>query len=225
MVTSRTLKLCAILAIALTCGIMMSRLSDGLFAGRRAGFTTETGRVSVLVARKNIDRGTSMREPRDWFTLRDLGPGDVAKNAIEAYQALKEKYLNRSLRRGDYVRPEDLSDSLEAIWLLPGGFRSVDLHLLADDIAGGLRCIDPWCSVVGERVEIIVCSKIGAQDHAPGQLQFEDVLVLDAKQPGETAQDRPETPFLLVTVALPDEDAGYFEQDLPGARIQIIRSR
>jgi Flp pilus assembly protein CpaB len=201
-------------------------LSYRLFASHHEEPAPAPGRLTALIARKNVDKGTFMQDPQKWFDSKQVAPGEVPENAIAISEALKGKYLNRSLRKCDYVTPDDLCDSADAIcqWQLPEGYRAVVLRISDDDVPGVLRLVNPWTSITGDIVDILVAANHGSKHCRPCQARFEHVLVLDAKQGNETRQGTPGAPFVLLTVALSEEDAGYFEQESKAMRIEIRRS-
>ena len=223
MSTSRVLILCLILAAVLVCGIVAGRLNHGLFANHKEP-AAESTRLAALIARKNVNMGTFMKEPKEWFNSKEVAAGEVPTNAIAVFEAVKGKYLNRSLRKGDYVTPDDLSEGAGMMWELPEGYRAVVLRVSDDDVPGVLAFVNPWTSIIGEIVDIFVALNHGSKDCRPCQARFEHVLVLDGKQGSETTKGTKQTPFVLLTVALSEEDADFFDQEFRDMRIEFRRS-
>src|SRR5262249_22094983 len=146
-----------------------------LIAERGEAAPADQPKVGVLVAKKNLDMGTFVKNPQDLFEEKLFAKGDEPKNAVVAFEVLKVKYLKRSLRAGDHVTPDDLTDNGNGInWQLPEGHRAIGIRVNTEGIAGG------WASLPGSRVDIISTVRRSSDDDSFSQVLLSDVLVLAA---------------------------------------------
>ncbi len=151
--------------------------------------------------------GTYFIDPQKYFTVKEFEPGDEPKNAVSHYELLKDKYIKRSVPRGDHVTPEDLVERARLTWPwpFPEYHRAIGLRVYADDLPGGLQCLASWSSFVGSRVNLF--ARATKDDGTSIELQFEDVLVLAADRIGDKSVDVNSRPLALVTFSLTSEDA------------------
>jgi len=70
----------------------------------------EQTRVKILVAKKNLDFGTAIKNPLDLFEFKVFNEEDAPKGGLGDPAPLKGKYLKRALRMDDWVTLADLTD-------------------------------------------------------------------------------------------------------------------
>ena len=131
------------------------------------------GLNGVLVAKKNLDSGAPLKRPEDMFEIRGYREGNQPPNAVANLDQLKDKFLKRNLRRGDFVRPEDLTDQVISL-NLPDGQRALGIRVNNNSIAGG------WAALPGSRVDLLWTSKKGNEDETSTKMLMENVLVMAA---------------------------------------------
>jgi pilus assembly protein CpaB len=191
-----------LMGVAIACGLGASYMTSRLLAERGDGPPPEVPKVVVLVAKKNLDMGAFVKSPNDLFVEKQFARGDEPKNAVVAYDVLKNKYLKRSLRKEDWITPDDLADSIGGInWQLPEGHRAIGIRVSTEGIAGG------WASLPGSRVDIISTIRRGNDDDSFSQVLLEDVLVLAADGANTRNEQGTAMPASVLTLALNAEDA------------------
>src|SRR5271165_5201061 len=94
-----------LMVVAITCGLGASYMTSRLLAERQP---EETEKVTILVAKKNLDMGLVIKKVDDFFEEKKFVRGDEPKNAIVDPKDLLTRQLKRSLRTGDFVTGEDL---------------------------------------------------------------------------------------------------------------------
>jgi pilus assembly protein CpaB len=190
-----------LMGVAIVCGLGASYMTSRLLA-ERGEAPAEQKKVNVLVAKKNVDMGIFLKSPQDVFIEKQFTLGDEPKNAVVTLDVLKNKYLKRSLRKDDWITPDDLADSGNGInWQLPEGLRAIGLRVSTEGIAGG------WASLPGSRVDVISTIRGGNNDDSFSQVLLEDVLILAADGANKTNESGNAMPASVVTMALPTEDA------------------
>jgi pilus assembly protein CpaB len=191
-----------LMVVAIVCGLGASYMTSRLLAERGEAQAPEVKKVNVLVAKKNLDMGILVKNPQDLFIEKQFTLGDEPKNAVVSLELLKAKYLKRSLRKDDWINPDDLADSVGGInWQLPEGHRAIGIRVSTEGIAGG------WASLPGSRVDIISTVRRGGDDDTFSQVLLEDVLVLAADGWNKTNDQGGAMPASVVTLALSAEDA------------------
>src|ERR1700738_5165754 len=94
-----------LMVVAVTCGLGASYMTSRLLAERQP---EETDKVPILVAKKNLDMGVTVKRVEDLFEIKNFVKGDEPKNAIAEPKDLLARVLKRSLRTGDFVTGDDL---------------------------------------------------------------------------------------------------------------------
>jgi len=191
-----------LMVVAIVCGLGASYMTSRLLAERGEAPPAEQPKVVVLVAKKNLDMGMFVKSPQDVFVEKQFTKGDEPKNAVVNLDVLKAKYLKRSLRKDDWVTPDDLADGVGGInWQLPDGLRAIGIRVNSEGIAGG------WASLPGSRVDVISTVRRGSDDDSFAQVLLEDVLVLAADGANKTRDDQGAMNASVVVVALTQADA------------------
>jgi pilus assembly protein CpaB len=187
-----------LMIVAVSCGLGASYMTSRLLAERG----DDTVKVPVLVAKKNLNMGDTIKIPEEMFIEKLFTSGEEPRSAIVDPAKLKNQVLKRSLRPGDFVTPDDLLDDKGggiAYWL-PKGHQAVGIRVSQDTIAGG------FASLPHSRVNIISTQRRGGDKDTKAILLLENVLVLAA----DTQTQRDDTgramPANVVTVALKPED-------------------
>jgi pilus assembly protein CpaB len=188
-----------LMIVAVTCGLGASYMTSRLLAERG----TDEEKVTILVARKNLNMGDVIKTPDDMFVEKQVSKGDEPRLAIVEVEKLKGRQLKRSLRPGDFITPEDLIDDKNSAgisFILPQGHQAVGIRVNSETIAGG------FASLPHSRVNIISTRRGSDDKSTKATLLLENVLVLAA----DTQTQRDETgramPANVVTVALKPED-------------------
>jgi pilus assembly protein CpaB len=189
-----------LLVVAVGCGLGASYMTSKLLA-ERANATEEEEKVNVLVAKKIIETGATLKNPTELFEEKPFIRGTEPKSAIVNLDDLKGKVLKHSLREGDYVSSNDLMSDKESYmaWMLPPGHRAIGLRVNIESIAGG------FASLPLSRVDIISTVRRGDDKSSYSQVLLQNVLVLAADQAVER-ESKQAMPATTVTVALKPEE-------------------
>jgi Flp pilus assembly protein CpaB len=99
---------------ALACGLGATYTARCLLAERFA--PEEREKVIVLVAKKNLDIGTTIEEPKDMFAEKTVFKDEEPKAALRNYEDLKGLVLRDQLHEGDFATTD---------MTLPTGYRAV----------------------------------------------------------------------------------------------------
>ena len=187
-----------LMVVAVTCGLVASYMTSRLLADRGR----ESTKVAVLVAKKTISQGDLLKIPEELFEERWFAQGDEPKLAITKAELLKGRVLNRSLRAGDFITPEDLVDSSGngVMYNLPVGHNAIGIRVNSESIAGG------FASLPNSRVNIISTVRRGNDRDSYCKILIENVLVLAADQMTRVQENGQAMPASVVTVALKPED-------------------
>lgn len=192
-----------LMVVAVVCGLGASYMTSRLLAERDDHAEPEIPKVTLLVAKKNLDMHVPLRtKPEDYFVEKQFVKDDAPKDGFtkDDMAKLKNKWMKRALRKGDAVTPEDLMDNPRGLATLAPGMRAVGIRVRVEDIAGG------FASLPGSHVDIIWTVREGGTGQTVAKLLLEDVIVLAAD-----TSDRPgeQTAMVasVVTVALSPEDA------------------
>jgi pilus assembly protein CpaB len=191
-----------LMAVAITCGLGASYMTSRLLAERAT--EEQQPQVKILVAKKNMDMGGTIKVPQEVFEEKSFIQGEEPKGAILVHQhdQLKGRVLKRSLRAGDFVTNDDLLDHSQAgiSAVLPAGHRAVGLRVNIADIAGG------FASLPHSRVDIITTVRRGGDKDSFSKVLLENVLVLACDQNQFRSENNQAMPGSVVTVALSPED-------------------
>src|SRR5689334_12611440 len=125
-----------LMVVAVTCGLGASYMTSRLLAERQVD---DSEKVDVLVAKKHLDMGLTIKKVDDVFELKKFVKGDEPRNAIIEVKDLQNRVLKRPLRAGDFVTGEDLlSDKDGGLSpLLPEGYQAIGIRVNIQDIAAG----------------------------------------------------------------------------------------
>jgi pilus assembly protein CpaB len=192
-----------LMAVAVVCGLGASYMTSQLLAQRDEGPAEApvVEKVTLLVAKKNIDMHTALRKkPDDFFQEKTFVKDDAPKDALtpEDMPKLKDKYLKRGLRKGDHVLADDLMDNNFGLTALPNGMRAVGIRVNVESIAGG------FASLPGSHVDVMWTTRRGSDSETFSKVLLEDVIVLAADT--NTRNEGGAMVASTVTVALHPDD-------------------
>jgi len=188
-----------LMVVAITCGLGASYMTSRLLAERQSNTDVKT--VEVLVAKKALDTGLSVKNVDDLFEFKKYPEGEEPKNAIAVADQLKNRILKHSLRVGDFVTAEDLVDfdQQKMSYILPAGHLAMGIRVTMESNAAG------FASLPHSRVDIISTVRRGDDKSSYAQVLLENVLVLAADQQTGTTEQKA-MPASVVTVALKPAD-------------------
>lgn len=189
-----------LMVVAISCGLGASYMTSRLLADRNR----DVEKISILVARKNLNMGDTLKAPENLFEEKQFSKGEEPKQAILDVTQLKGRVLKRSLRAGDFVTAEDLFDDKSGLGLygnLPQGHVAVGIRVNPESIAGG------FASLPGSRVNVIWTVRRGSDKESFSKILLENILVLAADQSTIRNEQGQAMPANVVTVALKHEDS------------------
>jgi pilus assembly protein CpaB len=182
---------------AIVCGLGASYMTSRLLAERGQD---EITKVTVLVAKKQLDMSMQIKKPEDCLELKEFTQGEEPKNALTELDKVKDKFLKHSLRKGDFVTAEDLWDNPLNLDV-PAGMRAIGVRVNLADIAGG------FASLPGSKVDIISTIRRPSDEDSNASILLQNVLVLAADAVKDRTEGSTALPATVVTVAVTPEDA------------------
>jgi pilus assembly protein CpaB len=194
-------KTLVLMGVAIACGLGASYMTSRLLAERN---TEEEPKVTVLVAKKNLNMGETIRVPEDLFQEKRFTRGEEPPGAIEKYDDLKNRILRTPRRTGDTVSQEDLISDLDSTQMsvfLPVGHRAVGVRVNVETGAFGFACAPL------SRVDVIGTFRRGDDKGTFSRVLLENVLVLAADDKTKRDDNGKPMPSQVVTLALKPEEA------------------
>src|SRR5262245_61399832 len=94
-----------LMVLAVACGLGASFMTSKLLAERQ---DTQEEKVTILVAKKNLDMGLVIKNPDDCFQEKKVGKDDAPKNAIVDPEKVKEE--TQKLKGRQLKLPRKLGD-------------------------------------------------------------------------------------------------------------------
>src|SRR6266581_3629902 len=125
-------KTLVLMGVAIACGLGASYMTSRLLAERQSD---DEPKVSVLVAKKNLNMGDTIKLPEELFQEKKFVKGDEPPGAIDSAETLKNRVLKRPLRAGDHVTPEDLiGDKWDGgmAFIVPDGYKAIGVRVNAE---------------------------------------------------------------------------------------------
>jgi pilus assembly protein CpaB len=191
-----------LMGVAITCGLGASYMTSRLLAERHS--SDEAEKVVVLVAKKNMNMGDTIKVPDDVFIQKAYTRGEEPANAIVDSEQLKGRVLKRPLRANDFVTSDDLLGDKDGDFLnvkLPSGYRAVGVRVNVESSAYG------FASLPHSRVDVISTVRRSDDKTTYSQVLLENVLVLAADDRTQRDESGKPMPSQVVTLALTPEQA------------------
>lgn len=194
-------KTLVLMGVAIACGLGASYMTSRLLAERTSD---DEPKVSVLVAKKNLNVGDTIKQPDEQFQEKKFARGDEPPGAIDSVETLKNRVLKRPLRAGDHITQDDLigdKDNYGMPFVLGENYRAIGVRVNAESVASG------FASLPLSRVDIINTVRRGDDKSTYSQIILENVLVLAADTEMRRDESGKPQPAQVVTLALKSEDA------------------
>lgn len=195
-----------LMVVAVVCGLGASYMTSRLLAEREDQQPTtrivekQIEKIPVLLARKNVEMSTLLKNPKDYFVEHQVPKDDTWKDALSDWKALENKTLRRQVGKGRHVTAEDLGDS-PPVLEIPPGHVAMGVSVTVHTTAGG------FASLPGSRVDINWTRKGSTDDTSFTKTLLQNVLVLAADGLSRPTGDATAIPASVVTLALTPEDA------------------
>src|SRR5438876_2602762 len=87
--------------IAIICGLAASYMISRVISEREP--PAEEEKVSVLVAKQNLNLGLLIKEPEKYFEEKQFTKGQEPKKAIKDFAEVKDQYLTKPLSAEQFV--------------------------------------------------------------------------------------------------------------------------
>jgi pilus assembly protein CpaB len=190
-----------LLGVAITCGLGASYMTSRLLAERQSD---DEPKITVLVARKALNMGETIKVPDDLFQEKKFVRGEEPTGAIDNIDLLKNRVLKRPLRSGDHVTAEDLfgNDDKDGMnFLVPRDYRAVGVRVNVESGAFG------WACTPLSRVDVIGTFRRSDDKATFTKILLQNVLVLAADDKTKRGDDGKAMPSTVVTLALKPEEA------------------
>src|SRR5690242_7048195 len=88
-------KTIVLLVLAIVCGLVASYFTSRLLADK--GTPDDVEKVKVLQAAKNLSYGVLLKNPEDMFVEKELNKSDAPRKAIQSFDDLRGRRLNKAL--------------------------------------------------------------------------------------------------------------------------------
>ncbi len=188
-------KTLVLMFVAIGCGLAASYMTSRVIAERNAD-QGEVEKIPVLVAKKNLNLGTLIKNPETMFEEKFFVKGEEPKKAIRTLDQLKDKRLNKPVSAEQFVTDEDLIDkssgSLEAV--VQPGMRAIGLKVNVESSGGGFV-------LPHSRVDLVHVVK--TEKETVSKIIMQNVLVLAVDQAAVKPEDKnsfvPQTVTVEVT--------------------------
>jgi pilus assembly protein CpaB len=188
-----------LIVAAVGCGLAASYMTSRLLAERAKEEPAEVEKVAVLVAKQKIAMGTMVKNPEQYFIIKEFTKGQEPKKALTQFEELKDKRLNKPLSTEQFVTSEDLLDgkSGDLSAVLPAGMRAIAIRANLETSTGFV--------LPNSRVDLIVTVKRGDQD-SWSRIIMQNMQVLavdlqDVRNPDQKAV----IPSVVTLAATPEE--------------------
>jgi Flp pilus assembly protein CpaB len=181
--------------VAIGCGLAASYMTSRVIAERNVE-VAEVEKVSVLVAKKNLQLGALIKDPAAQFEEKFYIKGEEPKKAIRDLALLKDKRLNKSISAEQFVTEEDLFNKENSGLEVQAGMRAVGLKVNVESSGGGFV-------LPHSRVDLVHVVK--AEKETSSTIIMQNVLVLAVDQANVKPEDKnsfvPQTVTVEVTPA------------------------
>ncbi len=188
-----------LMGVAIICGLAASYLTSRVLANRTDA-PPEEEKVTVLVASKKIQTGTTLKEPEKFFVEKQYVKGTEPKKAIKKWEELKDKRVSKTLNEEAFITADDLFDPTKSSGLeqdVPDGMRAVTMRVNAASVVAGF--VQPK-----SRVDVIQVMRIG--EHSTASTILQNMLVLATDGQSDRAEDTKNKVSSTVTLAARLED-------------------
>jgi len=188
-----------LMGLAITCGLGASYMTSQLLADRRVA---EEPKVSILVAKRHLSIGETIRKPEEFFERKEFTAGQEPKDALrydeKEVEALKGKMMKSSLRKNDHVTPNDVTG--EGGLQIPEGYYAMGFPVNMVTGAAG------FATLPLSRVDILLTIKRNDDKSSKAKVLLRNILVLAADSDPNRDNRGLAAPASVVTFALkPDE--------------------
>ena len=161
-----------LMVVAVACGLVASYMTSRLLADRNTA--PPENQVSVVFAKKRVPAFTPIRNPEEFFEVKQVTEGPLTAKAVRTLDELKGKRLKKAINEEAIVRTDDLQQKGEEVIEIPKGQRAIAIKVNPECLAGGLI-------LPGMRVDILCTMRRGDDPTTVLLLQNMLVMAIDTK--------------------------------------------
>jgi len=161
-----------LMVVAVACGLAASYMTSRLLADRNTA--PPENQVSVVFAKKRVPAFTPIRNPEEFFEVKQVTEGPLTAKAVRTLDELKGKRLKKAINEEGIVRTDDLQQKGEEVIEIPKGQRAIAIKVNPECLAGGLI-------LPGMRVDILCTMRRGDDPTTVLLLQNMLVMAIDTK--------------------------------------------
>ncbi len=189
----------------------------GLVANRADSTLAEPAveEINVLVARKDIEKGTLIANPSSFFESQRIRNGDQLEGAVTSFDSISGRRIRENLTKGQPLTAADFWESTLQTRNAKG-FQSFNIKVAVD-----AKSIDllPRC-----RVDVVALTK-APNGHLEPKTLLENVLILAIDQAQRRAPNGETLLESTVTLELKTVDAEQLEElQKQGTEFRLVRS-
>jgi pilus assembly protein CpaB len=186
-----------LMVVAVGCGLVASFLTSRLLAERNnnAGPVME----KYLVAKKNLQIGTVIKEPEKFFVEKDFAESSAPRKGFKSFEEIRNLKLSKPVSEDAPLTKDDLLDTNATTFTvqIPTGHEAVGIRVNPELIAGGF--VAPM-----DKVDVIWTFNKGGDSQSQIILQNMLVLATDTED-GRPDDKRAKLASTVTLAAKPDE--------------------
>lgn len=206
-----------LIVAAVGCGLAASYMTSRLLADRN-NQQVEEEKVPVVVAKQKIAMGTLVKNPEQFFEVREFNASQAPKKALTKLEDLKDKRLNKPLSAEQFVSSDDFLDgkSGDLSAALPAGMRAVAIRTNMEKSAGSFV-------LANSRVDLMLTVKKADHD-SWSRIFMQNILVLavDTFRVRDPEKDH-HIPSVITLAATPEEAEKIMMAQAMGEISMVLR--
>jgi Flp pilus assembly protein CpaB len=148
-----------LMVAAVACGLVASYMTSRLLADRNTA--PVENQVSIVFAKKKVPAYTNIKNPEEFFEVRQVADGPDRAKAIRNLEDLRGKRLKKAVSEDAFVRTDDLQQKGEEVVEIPKGMRAIAIKVTAESLAGGFilpgNHVDVLCTIRGNNDPASMC--------------------------------------------------------------------
>jgi pilus assembly protein CpaB len=139
-----------LMVVAIGCGLVASYMTSKLIADRNANQQPPEEKVTVAVAKKNVNKWVLIKKPEDLFEMREFPKASAPDDAIFELKELQDKRPRDNVAAGLPVTRKNLmSKDLDGLaMMINPGSRAVAIKVNAEALVGGFVLPDSKVDIV-----------------------------------------------------------------------------
>jgi len=195
--------------------LMIVAIGFGLVAAwatTQIGQTRQAETVNVLVATKDIQAGTPLKNPQEYFKAKPFLKDQSPKNAIDNMDLLKGKMVIKPIRADQFCTAADLGEKFGLE--VSKGMRAISISVSSAQVAGGFV-------LPNSRVDILLTSREGG-GASKAETLLANTRVLAVDQISRAPEGRDSITPSTVTVEVAPDDALKLTNAKDRGRLDLV---